>query len=132
MNGGSQKGSPLKHPYKLPITLAILLTFFTTSVKPARASIPSGTQVGLIFAAVGVIGAGIGVGIYYAVAHKPAITGCAASSADGLTLQNESDQRAFTLIGETSSIKAGDRVQIRGKKSKTTAGASLFKVESLR
>ncbi len=113
--------------------VAICALFVTAAAKPAKAnSIPTSSDVAWIGVAVAAIGAGIGIGIYYAVRHGHALTGCAVSGASGLQLQNEGDQQSYALIGDVASIKSGDRVRVSGKKVKGNAGAARqFLVEKL-
>ena len=102
--------------------------------KPAKASIPTHSQVVLIFVGVAAIGAAIGIGIYYAVRRNGAasITGCAVSSDAGLSLQREGDQQTYTLLGDTAGIKSGDRIRVSGKKRKEyPSGKRDFLVERL-
>ncbi len=118
---------------KRPLAILILLAaFLVATTRQAEASIPTGTQVVLIFVAVGAIGAAIGVGVYYAVRQPPSITGCLVSGRAGLTLQNEADQKIFLLTGDAASLPPGHRVRVKGKKKNTTSGPSLFFVEKLR
>ena len=82
--------------------------------------------------AVGAIGAGIGIGIYYAVHHNHSLTGCAVSGANGLELRNGGDQRTYTLVGAVTAIKPGERVRVSGKRVKKSAGPNQqFIVEQL-
>jgi hypothetical protein len=101
--------------------------------KPAKASIPTQSQIVLIFVGVAAIGAAIGVGVYFAVRRTPSITGCAAVSPDSnLSLQNEGDQQTYTLLGDTADIKPGDRIHVTGKKRKQyPSGNREFLVEKL-
>ena len=119
----------MKRPFAILLLLAALLV---TTTRQAEASIPTGTQIVLIFVAVGAIGAGIGVGVYYAVRQPPSITGCVVSGRDGLTLQNEADQKIFLLTGDAASLPPGHRIRVKGKKKKTATGPTLFFVEKLR
>jgi hypothetical protein len=104
------------------ITLLLCLSFVLLLSKPAEAQTggigPSKNQVIGIFVAVAAVGAAIGVGIYFAVRQSPSLKGCTASSPTGLTLLNENDQKLYTLIGDTSTIKSGDRFKVSGKKKK--------------
>jgi hypothetical protein len=71
--------------------------------------------------------------IYYLVRQPPTITGCAIAGANGLTLQSEGDHQTFFLIGDTATVKAGDRVKVKGKKQKKdAAGNRNFLVSDLR
>jgi hypothetical protein len=120
--------SSLRHKLSALLLCASLLLLS----KPAKASIPTGGQVVLIFVGVAAIGAAIGVGVYFAVRKAPSITGCAVSSASGLSLQHEGDQQTYTLLGDTAAIKPGDRIRISGKKRKEyPSGNRDFLVEKL-
>jgi hypothetical protein len=78
------------------------------------------------------VGAAIGVGIYFAVKHNHSMTGCARSTADGLTLTTESDKQTYALTGDVAGIKPGNRVRVSGKKSKEkSTGTSQFLVEKV-
>jgi hypothetical protein len=104
----------------------------TAATKPAVASIPTNADVAWIGIAIGVIGAGIGVGIYYAVHHNHRLTGCAASMPNGLELENLGDQQRYSLVGAISAIKPGDRIRVSGKKVKKSSGPiPQFIVEQL-
>ncbi|MGA7341640.1 MAG: hypothetical protein WBE72_15845 [Terracidiphilus sp.] len=82
--------------------------------------------------AVGAIGAGVGIGIYYAVHHGHSLTGCAASGPIGLELQGQGNQETYALAGEVDGIRPGERVRVSGKREKTNAGAPpQFLVEKM-
>jgi hypothetical protein len=99
---------------------------FTGSIGPSTGEIV-GIAVGIV-----AVGAGIGLGIYFAVKHNHSVTGCARSTADGMTLTTESDKQTYALTGEVAAIKSGNRVRVSGKKSKEkSAGTSHFLVEKV-
>jgi hypothetical protein len=98
--------------------------------KPAHADTLKTDATEIIVAAVA-IGAALGVGIYFLVRQPPSISGCAASSTDGLTLQNEGDQQTYDLIGDTAAVKVGERIKVSGKKKKDTSGKRYFLVEKV-
>ncbi|MGO9775595.1 MAG: hypothetical protein ACLPM3_03285 [Terracidiphilus sp.] len=109
-----------------------------TATAPANAQ--SNTPIGgvtksdavWIGVAVAAIGAGIGIGVFYAVHHGQSLNGCAVSDSSGLKLQNHGDQQTYALVGEVAGIKPGDRVRVSGKKAKTSDGsAQQFVVEKL-
>ncbi|MGA2050180.1 MAG: hypothetical protein ABSG96_20970 [Terracidiphilus sp.] len=104
-----------------------------TAPESARAnSIPTKSDVVWIGVAVGAIGAGIGIGIYYAVHHNSSLTGCAASGANGLELMNKGDQQTYALVGAVAAIKPGDRIRVSGKRVKKPSGPSpQFLVEHI-
>lgn len=82
--------------------------------------------------AIGAIGAGIGIGIYYAIHHNHHLTGCAISGTNGLELQNKGDQETYALVGAVTGIKPGERIRVSGKRVKKSAGPTpQFLVEQL-
>jgi len=111
----------------------VCVLLVTAAIEPAVAnSIPTKSDVVLIGIAVGAIGAGIGIGIYYAVHHDHSLTGCAVSGANGIELQNKGNQQTYALVGAVSAIKPGERIRVSGKRVKKTPGpAPQFLVERL-
>jgi hypothetical protein len=108
----------------------------TTAPASAQSSTPIGgvthSDVVWIGVAIGAIGAGIGIGIYYAVHHKSSLTGCAISGANGLELMNKGDQQKYALVGEVAVIKPGDLIRVSGKRVKKPSGPiPQFLVEHL-
>lgn len=96
----------------------------------APASAQSGTPIGgvtksdaaWIVVAIAAIGAGLGIGIYYAVHHNQRLTGCAVSGANGPELRNRDDQQTYALVGAVAAIKPGERVRVSGKRVKKSTG----------
>ena len=118
---------------KMLAIAAVCFLLATAATEPAVAnSIPTKSDVVLIGVAVGAIGAGIGIGIYYALHHNHSLTGCAVSGANGLELQNKGDQQTYALVGAVNAIKPGERIRVSGKRVKKTAGPTpQFLVEQL-
>ena len=118
---------------KMLAKAAVCVLLVTAATEPAAAnSIPTKSDVVWIGVAVGAIGAGIGLGIYFAVHHNASLTGCAASGANSLELQNNGDQQTYALVGAVSLIKPGERVRISGKRVKKSPGPTpQFLVEHL-
>lgn len=95
-----------------------------------------GATHGQIAAAIaGIAGAGIaiGIGITLAVKHNNhAVTGCARSGPDGMTLTSDSGKQTYSLLGEVAAIKPGERVRVSGKRGKEkAAGTREFLVEKV-
>jgi hypothetical protein len=98
------------------LAAAVVCAPAVTASTPASAQIGvSKSDVAWIGVAIGAIGAGIGIGIYYAVHHGQSLTGCAVSAAGALELQNKSDQQTYAVVGAVSAIKPGERIRVSGK-----------------
>ena len=71
-----------------------------------------------------IVGAAAGVVILIVVAvhysKKRAITGCMAAAGNGMTITDEKDKKIYLLSGNTTGLKAGDRMTVKGKKTKQT------------
>ena len=78
--------------------------------------------------AVGIgVGAAAGVGVLFlALHHNGEVTGCVRQSDDGLRLVDEKKNKSYSLEPGSVDVKAGERVQLKGKKSSGTAGAEMF------
>jgi len=118
----------------LRVSIAILLLCACSVVfsRPAEAQAVTGGQVVGIFVAIAAIGAAIGVGVYFAVRQPPSITGCVVAGSGGLTLQNEGNHQDFLLMGDIATIKPGERVRVKGKKKKDSAGHRSFLVDQVK
>ena len=86
----------------------------------------SGAAIGAAAAA----GAGIGIGYLVVRSHRT-VVGCVEPSSDGIKLMNEKDQRTYALLAANVSLNPGERVALRGKKSKDDSGKPTFQVGSL-
>jgi hypothetical protein len=53
------------------------------------------------------------------------ITGCVNPSPDGLSVTNEKDKRVYTISGDTTGVKPGDRMTLHLKKIKTKGSNTL-------
>jgi hypothetical protein len=85
----------------------------------------TGQVVGAIVGIAGV-GTAIGIGVYYAAHHGHSLTGCADSANGEEQLHNVADHQTYMLIGETTSIKPGNRFRVSGKKNKSSASRSFL------
>jgi hypothetical protein len=75
--------------------------------------------------------AAAGVGItYLALRNHGTIVGCVEPASDGVKLMNEKDQKTYSLVSDVA-LNNGDRVALRGKKSKNDSGAPTFQVSKL-
>jgi hypothetical protein len=89
---------------------------------PARADSLKTTGEHILIGIVAVAAA-IAVVVTVVVIHyskKRAITGCVNSGASGMTVTDEKDKQIYTLSGNTTGIKPGDRMKLQGRKVKST------------
>lgn len=89
-----------------------------------------GEVVGIIIGVAAVITVSI-ILIHHETHKHPSITGCVASGADGLTLQNEKDKKVYALSGDVAVLGVGERGTLKGKKVKGPNGRASFQVEKL-
>lgn len=57
---------------------------------------------------------------------KRTITGCVIPGTNGMSVTDEKDGRSYTLSGDTTEIKPGDRMKLQGKKIKPKAAGNSF------
>jgi hypothetical protein len=71
----------------------------------------------IVGVAVGIAGAGaaIGIGVYYAVKHKPTLMGCTRSGQDGLQLTSDSDKQvtSWSARSRESSLATVSESRVR-------------------
>ena len=73
------------------------------------------------------VGAAAGVGVLFvALHHHGAVTGCVQQTDDGLRLVDEKKNKSYALESGSVDLKAGDRVELKGKKSSGNGGAQMF------
>jgi hypothetical protein len=92
-----------------------------------------GAQASLItIALVGTV-TGIGAGVYFAVQQAHTVKGCTIDNPNGLLLQMQ-DGKTYVLLGNTTSIKANERIKVTGSRKKKIKGITdqpSFVVEKL-
>jgi hypothetical protein len=75
--------------------------------------------------------AAAGVGLLYMARHKSSLLGCVEPSSDGMKLMNEKDKKTYALVGGDGDLKAGERVELKGKRAKGDSGNPAFHVLKL-
>jgi len=116
------------------LAMVAACSLLVTATDTAKAQIGvTKSQADWIVVGIAAIGAGIGLGIYFAVRpHGHSLTGCAGSGPDGPELVSENDQQIYALTGELAGIKSGERIRVSGKKEMKKASApQQFLVEKL-
>jgi hypothetical protein len=120
-----------KHCSILAKVAACTLLFTSTGTATAQIGVTK-NQERWIVVGIAAVGAGIGIGVFYAIHHGYSLSGCAVSGANGLELQNRGNQQTYALVGQVADIKPGDWVRVSGKKKKKSAGTPQeFLVEKL-
>jgi hypothetical protein len=96
---------------------ALLVVVLTVgAAKPARAVDAEGVLIIIAStAAVAAIAVGITMTIVHHKRKKIVITGCVISGEKGMKVTDEEDKKTYVLSGDTSGIKAGDRMKLEGK-----------------
>lgn len=82
----------------------------------------SGKAIGI---GVGAAAAGAGV-LFFALHHRGAVTGCVQKTDDGLRLVDEKKNKSYALEAGSVDLKAGDRVELKGKKSGRDGESQMF------
>jgi hypothetical protein len=89
---------------------------------------------------IGVAAAGAAVGIALLVRHhhhaanktQTYVTGCTQSIQDGISLTNETDNQTYSIISGSNSLKAGERMTLKGVVVATDgSGNPKFQIQSL-
>jgi hypothetical protein len=85
-----------------------------------------------IAAGVGAAAAGAGV-LYLTLHHRGSLTGCviAGDSDTPLTLVDDKKRQTYSLLPGGSDLKSGERLELRGKRSKDGKGAKTFQVSKV-
>ena len=58
----------------------------------------------------------LGIGVVILVTREPSIQGCLVNGANGLAITT--DETTWRLMGETSALRPGEMVKVKGKKRK--------------
>ena len=64
--------------------------------------------------------------VIHEASKKRAITGCVIPKENGMSVTDEKDKRVYALSGNTTDIKAGERVTLQGKKAKSTSSNKIL------
>ena len=82
---------------------------------------------------------GIGVGaaaggaaaLYLALHHRSSVGGCVSEANDRLSFTEAKTGKTYALMSDSADVKAGERVELRGKKSINAEGAPTFEVKKV-
>ena len=96
--------------------LCSIALIFLPSPRSAASSYCPGCAAAVVGAAVGV-GAGVGLGFYFVHRSHTSLTGCVEQTNTGFSLRAK-DGNNYELANAPSEVKAGERLSLRGHKSK--------------
>ncbi|MGA2459140.1 MAG: hypothetical protein ABSF85_16340 [Terriglobales bacterium] len=102
------------------VSVVLFIALGAALSTPARAdSLKSNGNdivIGVVAALAGVV-VTVLVAVHYS--KKRAITGCVVSRENGMSVTDEKDGQVYSLTGNMTGIKSGDRMKLRGKKAKS-------------
>jgi hypothetical protein len=78
------------------------------------------------------VGAAAGAGVLFlALHHRGTVSGCVQPAEDGLRLVDEKNKKSYVLATNALLLRPGQRVELRGQKSKADSGAQTFEAKKL-
>jgi hypothetical protein len=81
---------------------------------------------------IGVGAAAVGAGAIYLMTHRSSkVTGCVQNADDGLHLTDDKTNRTLALVPGKSDVRAGERLELKGKIKKNATGEQNFLVKSV-
>lgn len=81
---------------------------------------------------IGVGAAVAGVGTVYLLTHRAStVTGCTEMADDGLHLTDDKSKKTLAIIAGPNNVKAGERVELKGKIKKSSADEQNFLVKKV-
>jgi hypothetical protein len=81
---------------------------------------------------IGVGAAAAGAGAIYFLTHRAGkVTGCVESADDGLRLTDDKSKKTLLLVPGAANVTSGERVELKGKIKKNSAGDQSFLVKTV-
>jgi hypothetical protein len=81
---------------------------------------------------IGVGAAAVGAGAIYFMTHRASkVTGCVEAANDGLHLTDDKTKKTLSLVPGAANVTSGERVELKGKIKKNSAGDQSFLVKSV-
>jgi hypothetical protein len=113
----------LKNVWRIAL-LAILCVALAANAEADSLKTAADTVITL--AAVGVVAiVTVVVVVIHNSSKKRTITGCVNSAPVGMTMADEKDKRVYTLSGDTTGVRPGQRMTLQGKKLNANADHTL-------
>jgi len=81
---------------------------------------------------IGVGAAAAGAGAIYLLTHRASkVSGCVESADDGLRLTDDKSKKTLLLVPGAANVNSGERVELKGKIKKNSAGDQSFLVKTV-
>jgi hypothetical protein len=104
----------------------VIIALTVALATPARADKlqTTGEEIvaGIVAVSAAVVVVVVVVAIHYS--KRRAITGCVISGENGMSVTDEKDKQIYALSGNTTGVKPGDRMRLKGKKVKSKGADS--------
>ena len=107
---------PPRYPSTALIIALALVLCIPVEAQNSGKIVSNGTIAGVVVGVVAGVAVVAIVAIHYS--RKRTITGCVGSATEGMTITDEKDKQSYTLSGDTTNIKPGDRIRLEGRKAK--------------
>jgi len=104
----------------------------TAGYTPPKGGYSAGTGIAIGAA----VAAAVGVVLlvrhrHHATQPHASLVGCTQSAPSGFSVTNEKDQQTYLLVADNADLKAGERVQLSGQKTKDGSGSRTFLVQNI-
>ena len=104
----------------------------TAGYTPPKGGYSAGTGIAIGAA----VAAAVGVALYLHHRHHAAQTqapllGCTQSAQDGFTLTSDQNCQTYSLVADRADLKAGERVELNGQKTKNHSASRTFNVQNI-
>jgi hypothetical protein len=104
----------------------------TGGYTPPKGGYSAGTGIAIGAA----VAAAVGVALlvrhrHHAAQPHASLVGCTQSAQSGFSVTNEKDHQTYLLVADNADLKAGERVELSGQKTKDGLGSRTFLVQNI-
>jgi hypothetical protein len=117
---------------KVAFVIASLLAVSLPASSQDLSGFKVGPPKGAIIAGAVAVGAGVTVLVLYLTLRNSSIMGCTQTADGAFSLTDDKNHLNYALDDQTSGLKAGERVQLKGKKKKDKHGHLRFRVKKIK
>lgn len=116
---------------RLFLTVIVCVTMTVASVRAQALGRDINLSTGKAVAMLVGVGAAIGLVAYLVIPKQKTIRGCVEAADNVLDLTDVKDKKTYVLESESSTIKPGRNLKVKGKKSKDKSGALRLSVRKI-